>query len=305
MEKIAENSWLIDLAHLGFPQRIACGVLEGPNGVALVDPGPTTCLPALEQGLQTRGLSLDNVEALLLTHIHLDHAGASGTLVRRNPKIQVYVHEKGAPHLLAPEKLIRSATRLYGEKMERLWGEFAPAPEENQKVLSGGETIEVAGRKLEVVYTPGHAAHHIAYFDQSTGVAFVGDATGERQYNNAFVMPATPPPDISLEQLEASLKKIEERKPERLFLTHFGPSDDWGAHLEQYRRRLADWSSIVRRSVEQGGDDTGRKQAFIDAAYKLMCETIPVESARHYLEVGSLELCWLGLRRFWQKQLEM
>lgn len=304
MEKIGDKTWLIDLEHLDYPKRIGCGVLEGESRVALVDPGPTTTLPELEQGLKTRGLSIDNIEALLLTHIHLDHAGASGTLVRRNPKIRVYVHERGARHMYSPEKLISSATRLYQENMERFWGEVAAVPKGNLEILHGGETIAVAGRKLEVVYTPGHASHHVSYFDQSTGIAYVGDATGERQYNNAYVMPATPPPDISLDQIEASLKKIEERKPVRLFLTHFGPSDNWEEHLAQYRERIAEWAKTVRVSVELGEDDAERMAEFIEGVIREMSFTIPKETLGHYLEVGSVKLCWLGLKRHWQKQQE-
>lgn len=304
MEKIADKTWLIDLEHLGYPQRIGCGVLEGEHGVALVDPGPTTTLPELRRGLQARGLDLKDVEALLLTHIHLDHAGASGTLVRENPKIQVYVHEKGAPHLLAPEKLIHSATRLYRDNMERFWGEFAPVPQGNLQVLKGGEKVVVAGRVLEVEYTPGHASHHVAYFDQTTGIAFVGDATGERQLGADYVMPATPPPDISLEAIEDSLRKIEARKPAQLFLTHFGPAGDLGAHLEQYRQRLAEWAKTVRESVAQGGDDSTREAAFIEKVADELRAAIPAESVGHYLEVGSLKLCWLGLKRYWRKRLE-
>ena len=304
MEKIADKTWLIDLEHLGYPQRIGCGVLEGPNGVALVDPGPTATLPELRRGLQTRGLGFGDIEALLLTHIHLDHAGATGTLVRENPGIQVYVHEKGAPHMISPEKLVRSATRLYQENMERFWGEFAEVPEERLRILTGGETIEAAGRRLEVEYTPGHAIHHVSFFDDSTGIAYVGDATGERLMNTEYVMPATPPPDISLDQIEDSLRKIEARKPGRIFLTHFGPSGELGEHLEQYRRRLSEWSRTVRRSVEAGGDESARETAFIENVASELRAAIPAESVGHYLEVGSLRLCWLGLHRYWRKLLE-
>ena len=303
MDRIAEKTWLVDLEHLGYPRRIGCGVLEGNNGVALVDPGPTTTLPQLEKGLESRGQTIDDIEALLLTHIHLDHAGASGVLVRRNPKIQVYVHEKGAGHLAEPEKLIRSATRLYGENMERFWGEFAPVPRGNMKVLTGNESVYAGSRQLDVVYTPGHAVHHVAYFDQKTGVGFVGDAAGEREYNNSFVMPATPPPDISLDHLEESLQKIEERKPERLFLTHFGPSDNWAPHLAQYRERLAEWSQTVRAAVEKG-ETGGEREAFVKRVADEMRPSLTKESVGHYLEVGSLTLCWLGLERYWRKRLE-
>ena len=303
MDRIAEKTWLIDLEHLGYVQRIGCGVLEGNNGVALVDPGPTVTVPQLERGLEARGLGIEDIEAILLTHIHLDHAGATGVLVRRNPKIQVYVHDKGAGHMADPEKLVRSATRLYQDNMERFWGEFAPVPRGNIKVLIGNESVYAGGRQLDVVYTPGHAVHHVAYFDTKTGIGFVGDATGERQPNGPYVMPATPPPDISLELIEESLKKIAERKPARLFLTHFGISDDWAQHIEMYRERIAEWSQFVRAAVEKGETESQRA-VFADKVSAEMEAAVPRESFGHYGEVGSIHLCWMGLERYWRKRLE-
>ena len=164
----------------GTPGVIATAVLEGPSGFALVDPGPTSDLAALEADLASGGLSLDDVEALLLTHIHLDHAGAAGTIVRRQPGCRVYVHERGARHMASPEKLIASATQIYGDQMEPLWGEFAAVPEANLHVLRGGERSRVAGHELEVAYTPGHAQHHVSYFHRASRIAFVGDTGGCR-----------------------------------------------------------------------------------------------------------------------------
>lgn len=304
MQEIGDKTWLVDLEHLGVAEKIGSTMLEGRSGAALVDPGPASTLPQLRKGLAVRGLTVADVQALILTHIHLDHAGASGTLVRENPKIRVYVHGKGAPHLVAPEKLLKSAARLYRENMDRFWGEFLPVPEKNLQVLRGDEVVEFGGRRLESFYTPGHAVHHVAYLDAHTGLAFVGDAAGERISNNHYVMPATPPPDISLEQLEESLQKIEARKPARLVPTHFGPSDDWGQHLERYRKRLAEWSKTVRRSVAQGGEEAGRKQAFLKEVEAGMREWLSKPVVDHYVEVGSLELCWLGLHRYWRKRLE-
>ncbi|MEO7135764.1 MAG: MBL fold metallo-hydrolase, partial [Vicinamibacterales bacterium] len=202
----------IDLVFLGTPRVIATALLDGPDGVVLIDPGPTSCLPALEAGLRDRGLALRDVRALLLTHIHLDHAGASGTIAERVPGVRVYVHERGAPHMIDPTKLLASATRLYGERMDLLWGEFQPVPADRVAVLRGGERLELAGTKLNVAYTPGHAKHHVSYLDEQTAVAYVGDTAGVRVSGDYLIAP-TPPPDIDIEAWQESITTIEAWQP--------------------------------------------------------------------------------------------
>jgi glyoxylase-like metal-dependent hydrolase (beta-lactamase superfamily II) len=198
-------SW-VDLHFQGRDNVIASAIVESPGGVAIIDPGPTSCLEALELGLQARGIRWPDVRHILLTHIHLDHAGATGTIVRAHPHVAVMVHEKGAKHLVDPTKLLDSATRLYGEHMDRLWGEFAPVPADRLEVLTGGERVEAGGRIFDVAYTPGHASHHISFFDGSSGVAFVGDTAGV-SVNDGYVLPPTPPPDIDLELWTASIDR--------------------------------------------------------------------------------------------------
>ena len=180
MNRLAAGVSFLDLSFQGYPRIIATVVLHGPAGVAIVDPGPSSTLPVLRRELETAGLSLADVDAILLTHIHLDHAGATGTLVRENPRLRVFVHASGAPHLASPEKLIASATRLYGDAMEQLWGEIRPVPRESMTALEGGEEIAAGGRQLSVAHTPGHASHHVSYFNPDTGIAFVGDTAGVR-----------------------------------------------------------------------------------------------------------------------------
>src|SRR5262249_39730544 len=150
-------------------------------------------------GLERAGISIADVRTLLLTHIHLDHAGATGTLIRENPSLRVYVHEKGAPHMADPAKLIASATRLWGNDMDRLWGEMRPVPAECMTIVRGGERIVAGGRDFDVAYTPGHASHHVSYFSRDTGIAFVGDTAGVRLQAGQYILPPTPPPDIDLE----------------------------------------------------------------------------------------------------------
>src|SRR3954464_1809223 len=222
---------LIDTMHLGHDRVI--GAYEIGDGV-IVDPGPATTVETLLEHTEPR--------VLLLTHIHLDHAGATGVLVRRNPEIRVYVHERGAPHLIDPSKLLGSAGQLYGDDMERLWGEVVPVPEENIRTLSGGETVE--GFRVE--YTPGHASHHVSYFHEDTGDAYVGDTAGVRIPPIDYVMSPTPPPDIDIEKWNASLDVIERWRPERVCLTHFGAFDNVEEHITQLRARLAAWGEVAK-----------------------------------------------------------
>ena len=224
----------IDLKHAGRPHVISAWQV----GDIIVDPGPASCLEALFDGL---GDSEPRV--LALTHIHLDHAGATGSLVRRFPKLEVWVHERGARHLIDPSRLLASAGRLYGADMERLWGEVIPVPAENVRSLSGGERVG----PFSVAYTPGHASHHVSYLDESSGDAFTGDVTGVR-IDDGPVLAPTPPPDIDIDLWHASLDTIEAWAPERLHLTHFGMRSDVPAHLTLIRealRRQARWAETL------------------------------------------------------------
>ena len=204
-------SW-IDLQFQGRAGAIATAVIQGSAGVSLIDPGPTSCLGTLELGLQRLGVRLADVREILLTHIHLDHAGATGTIVRAHPDVRVFVHELGAPHMSDPGRLLSSAARLYGDQMDRLWGAVEAVPAANIAVLSGGERIEAGSRRFEVAYTPGHASHHVSYFDESSGVAFVGDTAGVC-IDGGYVLPPTPPPDIDLDAWRTSVGRIEMWSP--------------------------------------------------------------------------------------------
>src|SRR6185503_182120 len=253
-------SW-VDLRFQGRDNVIASAIVESPGGVAIIDPGPTSCLDALELGLQARGIRWPDVRQILLTHIHLDHAGASGTILRAHPHVTVMVHEKGARHLVDPTKLLDSATRLYGEHMDRLWGEFAPVPADRLMVLTGGERVEAGGRMFDVAYTPGHASHHVSYFDHSSGVAFVGDTAGVA-VNGGYVLPPTPPPDIDLELWTVSLDRILAWSPSTLFLTHFGPSMHARTHCAALMENLQMTAGYVRRSLSEPGTDEERASRF-------------------------------------------
>jgi glyoxylase-like metal-dependent hydrolase (beta-lactamase superfamily II) len=265
---------LIDVCHLGRDRVIGAYHRDG----LIVDPGPASSVGALD-GIEPR--------ALLLTHIHLDHAGATGVLVRRYPDLTVYVHERGAPHLIDPSKLLRSAERLYGERMERLWGEVAPVPEENVRPLSGGETVE----GLRVAYTPGHASHHVCYLDEDSGDAFVGDVGGVRIQPSDHTVAPTPPPDIDVEVWNESLDTIAGWSPERLCLTHFGYADDPPEQIERAREAL-------RRQLEwaERGDPAG----FEDS----LAESMPEDVTPQLVQAAPPEQLYLGLERYIAKRRE-
>jgi glyoxylase-like metal-dependent hydrolase (beta-lactamase superfamily II) len=311
----------IDLRFLERANAIATAVISAPGQVALVDPGPATCLDTLELGLNGLGLSLASVTDLLLTHIHLDHAGATGTIVRRHPHVRVHVHERGATHLVDPARLLASAARLYGTNMERLWGEFAAVPAANIRALRGGEQVTAGGRTFEVAYTPGHASHHVSYFDRASGIAFVGDTAGIR-INGGYVLPPTPPPDIDLELWQESAARIEAWGPQTLFLTHFGPVNDVRPHFQALLENLSTAAGWVKASLEEPGTDEARGQRFVEQLDREFRRQMP--SARpqgasagvgdafarggaaaqlaSYRVAAPPEVLWLGLARYWRKR---
>ncbi len=293
----------IDLHFLGRPRVIATAAIPVAGGVVLVDPGPSSCRPALEAGLAGHGYTLGDVRALLLTHIHFDHAGAAGTLAHAFPGLPVYVHEFGARHLAAPEKLIASATRLYGADMDRLWGEFRAVPGEALRPLHGGETIELGGARVEVLYTPGHAVHHVSYRHGADGTAYVGDTAGIAVHPG-YILPATPPPDIDLERWAISLDAIAAWQPARLFLTHFGAVDDAGAHLRAYRVALARAGESVRLALEGVGDEAAKSAAWVAWLRRDVRSVLSEDDAQAVEAAAPFEQLWQGLARYWRKRAE-
>lgn len=228
----------IDLHHQGRPHTIGSYVLDTADGPALFDCGPASTVDALKAGLAERGLELRDVRHLLLSHIHLDHAGAAGVLVREHPDLQVHVSEVGAPHLVDPSRLEASARRLYGDAFDTLWGELAPVP---------AASIRTAGARvvgLDAFPAPGHASHHVCYLDRD-GTLYAGDAAGVRIQPGRVVLPPTPPPDVDVEAWQATLDEIERRAPERLALVHFGVAEDAARHLAELRLELLDWAEFV------------------------------------------------------------
>lgn len=301
---VADGAWFLDVGYLGRPHLIATGVLETDLGLLLVDPGPTTSLDTLLAGLEAAGYGLEDLHALLLTHIHLDHAGATGTLVERAPHLEVYVHARGARHMIRPDRLLKSARRIYGDEMDTLWGAFLPTPEANVHALDGGETLTLGDRTLEVAYTPGHAKHHVSYLDTETGVAFVGDVGGMRVTGCDTVVPVMPPPDIDVPAWHTSLRALRAWTPTKLFLTHFGPASDVPRHLDVMDAALDLWADDVRRMLALTGDDAADDETlalrFQDAKFSVLRATTPTGFHAPYEQFGQPRETWTGLARYWR-----
>lgn len=298
MQVLAHQLRYADGQFRGTPGVIATAVLEGPEGFAVIDPGPTSDLAALEADLASGGLSLDDLQAVLLTHIHLDHAGATGTLVRRCPSCRVYVHERGARHMASPEKLIASASLIYGDQMDSLWGEFAAVPQENLQVLQGGERLTVAGHALRVAFTPGHAQHHVSYFHEASRIAFVGDTAGCRTTAMSTVMPPTPPPDIDVALWHQSVARILEWQPSALFLTHFGPVAAVAAHMGELLDRLDVMMQLARSLAGDSTlSDADREARFVEELRRHFRQQLSEAELRR-LELGvPFGMCYAGLAR--------
>ncbi len=271
----------IDLEFLGVPHAIGAYVVETTDGPALYDCGAATTLPRLKLGLAEQGLELTDIRHLLLSHIHFDHAGAAGSIVREHPGIRVWVSEVGAPHLIDPTRLEASARRLYGDRFDSLWGELVPIPEASISIAAG----DVVG--WETFPTPGHASHHVSYLRD--GMLLAGDVCGVRILPSEYVFPAAPPPDIDLGAWHASISEIARREPDALALIHFGVATDVGDHLERLTAELDRWAELVRSGLDA-------EQFSAEARAE----------AGRYLDIyelsGPFDQSWAGLHRYWVKR---
>jgi glyoxylase-like metal-dependent hydrolase (beta-lactamase superfamily II) len=274
---------LIDLHFGGREGAIGVYLVDTDNGLALFDCGPSSSLPALEAGLEAIGLTLGDIRHLLLSHIHLDHAGAAGSIARAHPDLRVWVSEVGAPHLVDPSRLERSARRLYGEAFDALWGELAPVPKNSIHIAED----DVLG--WEAFPTPGHASHHVSYFRD--GTVLTGDAAGVRMPGSAYVLPVSPPPDIDVELWHATADAIRSRSPERLALIHFGVYGDVAAHLDRFEAELDTWAKRVGDGMEL--------DEFVELA-----RAAAGPHVEDYDKVAPLWQCWHGLKRYWDKKRE-
>jgi glyoxylase-like metal-dependent hydrolase (beta-lactamase superfamily II) len=276
----------VDLKHLGAERVIGVYVIDTPGGPALFDCGPATCYDELR-----RSVDLTEIRHLLLSHIHLDHAGAAGHIVRDHPHIEVHVHAAGAPHLADPSRLINSARRLYGDDLDRLYGEPLPVPSQNVIVLEQ----EAAG--LKAFATPGHASHHASYMGDD-GTLYAGDAAGVRILPGTFVIPHAPPPDIDLEAWDRTFEQILLHQPARLALIHFGVvegTENVAEHVERARATLETWAQRVREGATED-EFIAAAQADISASEG--------SGADAYAKAAPMTQSFHGLERYWRKRRE-
>ena len=297
----------IDLEFMDAGQVIASFLLLGEDGAsaALVETGPTNCLDRLTAGLKDRGVSHEDVRQVFLTHIHLDHAGASGHLSEILPNATFYVHEVGYPHHVDPSKLVKSATRIYGERMDELWGVPRPVPEDRIRVLNDGEETEAAGGVLVAHDTPGHAYHHLAYLEPDSGALFTGDVAGIRLPGQSYIRPPTPPPEIDVEAWIQSINYMRQIDPASLWLTHFGSYEDVGRHLGELEQRLQDWLLFVEGQMDEGADReeiSDQLKAKGDA--EMLAEGSDIAESERYGLPGAYSMLTDGLMRYATRQRE-
>ena len=279
---------ILDVRHLDSPEVVGCYLIETADGPALVDCGPASTVANLKAELAARGLAVADLAHLLLTHIHFDHGGAAGVLLRDNPRLTVWVSAIGAPHVIDPSRLEASARRIYGNLFDTLWGELAPVPEANIRIVGD----RVLG--MDCFPTPGHAKHHVSFLDDE-GTLFVGDAAGIRIQPGRYVQPAVPPPDADMDALRATWDEIARRSPARLALSHFGVETDVADHLERCRDQHEGWAERVRGGM---GEDE-----FVAAARRDIAE-VGDEKAACYERAGSSVAGFQGLTRYWAKKAE-
>ena len=263
--EIADGIYAIDTGFRGTAGAVAAFLVVGPDGLGLIETGPTTVREKLLAGIRAAGHDPADVRDVVVTHIHLDHAGGLGTLMRGQPELRAWVHPVGLPHMLRPEKLIASATRIYGDQMDTLWGPFLPLPEDRVRPTEEGTAISLGGRPVVPWDTPGHASHHVALFDEQTGTLFTGDVAGVRMLGTSLPVPPLPPPDIDIAAWKRSIARMRKLAPERLALTHFAEFDDVDRHLDALERGLDETMAIGREVLAPGGTDdelTARLEAW-------------------------------------------
>lgn len=291
---------VIDLKFQGHERAIAAFLIRGPEGVFLIESGPESCRDRLLSELNARGVSPSDLKGLFVTHIHLDHAGAAGWFAEQD--VPVYVHPKGAKHLVAPEKLEASARQVYGASFDALWGGLAPAPEESVHILEDGEIAELAGLKVLALDTPGHAFHHLAY--AIDGCVFAGDAAGARIDDSGFISVTSAPPQFHLEHTLASIEKIRSQDPKALYLTHFGPVADPQQHLSEYRDAVELNAEFVRMRLEEKMDSDSLAiayQAFVmEQAFR---HQLPRSQWETIQAINGTGMCADGIRMYWEREL--
>jgi len=297
-------TWLVDVQFRGRSRLIACAVLQTNHGLTLIDPGPATTVPVLKAALDPLG-GLDAVKNIILTHIHLDHAGGVGRIAEMVPEVDVYVHPVGERHLIDPERLIQSAKRIYKDKMDELWGIIAPVSRGQVHAVADDSRIEIDGRILRTCYTPGHASHHMSLIDEDERLIYAGDAAGMRIQGADYIIPVAPPPDINIALWQQSLHRLEQTNAQRLFLTHFGLIDHAQQHIKDMRDRLRSWSDTVFESLkDESKSDYLHAEEFHDSEMMKMRSITSQSFQEPYTYMGQPRESWVGLARYWRKKIK-
>jgi glyoxylase-like metal-dependent hydrolase (beta-lactamase superfamily II) len=295
---------VIDLGFLGTDHVIAAYLIEADSDLVLVETGPTTCLGNLERGIAATGRALADVTRIIVSHIHLDHSGATGVIMRQHPHMRVSVHPIGAPHLVEPERLLRSAGRIYGDDMARLWGEVAGVPQARVDLLVDGETLVFGGRAMRVAFTPGHASHHVVVFDEASRTLFTGDAGGVRMPGSEYIAAPIPPPELDPGAWEASLATMRAFAPERVALTHFGVYEDAEWHLAQVMPRIRELIAMGEAAGPEIADNTVMVARF-DALQRQKLGDEATELMIRRLNLANPDLlAAMGLERYLRKRSE-
>ncbi len=295
------NIYPLDLNFQDVPQTIVAYLVVGPEGPVLVETGPASTLPTLQARLAAHGYSPADIRHVLVSHIHLDHAGAAGWWAQQGAC--VYVHHVGAPHLVDPSRLLSSAQRIYGDMMDPLWGQTSPAPAERVRPLHGGETLELGGLRFTVMDTPGHAWHHLVF--RLNGVAFTGDVAGVRLPGQRFLSLPAPPPEFHLERWQETLRRLSDANLERLYLTHFGAVENVPAHLLALSDLIDQAAEFVRIRVVEGVEREALLEQYMTWTHERAAACDLSEQAFHQYETANPTFMSVdGLRRYWRKRLE-
>ncbi|MEM6642107.1 MAG: MBL fold metallo-hydrolase [Bacteroidota bacterium] len=288
----------LDLEFQNHQNAIACFCIESNSGLILIESGPFSTYQNLERALNKIGFSTDDVHHVLLTHIHFDHAGAAWAFAEMGANI--YVHPLGAPHMLNPERLVASATQIYGDRMDALWGQMKGIEEENLRIVEHMEVLNIDGKTFTALHTPGHAKHHIAW--QHKDVIFTGDVAGV-QIGKGPVVPPCPPPDINIEDWKDSIVQILKRNPKRLVLTHFGEVDRVALHLESFLEILDDWSTWIKEKWETGLKHQQITPQFVKyTTNQLRNRGVSEIGIEQYEAANPSWMSVAGLIRYWEKR---
>lgn len=303
--RLDDHLHCIDLQFQDQPGVIASYLIEDGGERALIETGPTSTLEPLLAALREIDVDPNSIDKLLVTHIHLDHSGGAGAFMERFPRARLFAHDIGVPHLIDPEKLVSSATRIYGAMMGPLWGEVRPVPAARVSALTDNDVVTVGRRALQVLYTPGHASHHVAFHDAERNVTFTGDVAAVRLQGDDYVRPPTPPPDLDLEAWSRSIQRLRRLRSSAILLTHFGAFTDIDRHLDDAERRLYAWADVVEQAQTSGQDRTAMVDALrLYADNEILQETDDANALHRYELATPYGMSVDGYLRYFRKRQE-